>query len=124
MLRRLPLLAALALLLPLAACDSADAPIYDADFFVGSWTLVSVSDGSGDRTADVNAEVTDLSATFATDRSFTLDAAFASGGGTSLSGMYTVVTNQRIVLDANGLAPAFDLSPGGDDDQVTLTASG
>ena len=124
MLRRLPLVALLALLLPLAACDSGeDTPTFDAAFFVGSWSLVSVSDGSGDRTADVNAAVTSLGATFATDDTFSLDAQFAGGGGQSLQGTYTVVTDQRIVLDANGIAPVFDLSPGNNSDQVTLSAS-
>ena len=73
-LRSLPLLL---LALAVAGCDSTDdALVLDADFYVGSWTLASVADDSGDRTAEIQTLLEDLAVDFESDRSFVLVADF------------------------------------------------
>ncbi len=74
-----PMRARLAVPLLLAAlvagCDSAGI-VLDSSFYIGSWTLASVSDDSGDRTDAVRAAVDDFDLRFDPDGSFVLDVDF------------------------------------------------
>ena len=76
---RLRLLPLLLLALAAAGCDSTgDELTLDADFYVGSWTLVSIADDSGDRTAEIQTLLDDLAVDFESDRSFQLIADFSA----------------------------------------------
>lgn len=117
------------LFLVVAGCDSSgDDLVLDNDFYVGSWTLVGVSDTGGDRTEEVLALVDDFDATFRADQTFDLtvdliDAVNAAGQpDVALSGTYQTATS-RLVLVIDGLAPAFD-AEAESRSHVALTAPG
>ena len=98
--RRLAAPLALVLLLAASGCDITTEEGVDAEFFVGTWTLVAARDGSGDRTAQVDALLDDFRIDFRSDNSFELDADFsalAEAGGASdvtLDGSYAVAAFQ------------------------------
>ena len=128
--RLLPLL-----LLALAAggCDSTDDALrLDADFYVGTWTLTSVADDTGDRTTEVNALVDDLRAQFDADRTFSLDADFfevvnAAGlEDVAIDGTYQAQAEARalvllVPVEGQTLAPTFQVDAASED-AITLTA--
>ena len=123
------LLSLLAVALLVAGCDSTDDDrVLDADFYVGTWTLASVSDASGDQTASINDSIDDLSVEFASDGTFQLDADFndlinASGqGDISTVGTYQARSElESLILQADGLAATLQVEAASDD-RVTLTA--
>jgi hypothetical protein len=129
-LRSLPLLL---LALAVAGCDSTDdALVLDADFYVGSWTLASVADDSGDRTAEIQTLLEDLAVDFESDRSFVLVADFpalvnaAGQPDVTQTGTYQAVAAAQtlsLLVSAGGstLAPTFQAAASSED-RVTLTA--
>ena len=130
---RLPLLA-LALLLA-AGCDSGDDEIeLDADFYVGTWTLVGISDGSGDRTAEVLALLDDFTIRFDSDRDYQLDADFnglvnaAGQPDVSVAGDYQAVAATRSLVlrvDTDDLTVAAPFTTEAEtEDAVSVTANG
>lgn len=74
---------ALPFLLLLAACDSTDGLRLNNEYYVGTWTLVSISDGSGDRSTEVDALLDDIRVVFRSDDSFTLTVDFADAVNTA-----------------------------------------
>jgi hypothetical protein len=88
-----------------AACDSGgDADGLTAAYFVGDWTLVAVSDGTGDRTTEVNAVLDDLSLDFESNGDFAMAvdySAVVNGAGTpdtTFAGTYGVSSGSNLVL--------------------------
>ena len=125
--RLLPFLAALFLF---AGCDSTDDDdrVLDADFYVGTWTLATVSDDGGDRTSDVSRSLDELTIEFESDGDFTLDADLsdavnASGqNDISTSGTYQAqAALETLILQSGGLAATLQ-ADASSDDRVTLTA--
>ena len=98
-----------------AGCDTADDGLrLDADFYVGSWTLASLSDDSGDRTADIAAVTDDLTFTFEADRDFQFLADFpdavnqAGRDDVTVAGTYRAVAEvQTLTLIVSGVPPTF-----------------
>ena len=129
--RVLPLLLAV---LAASGCDSTDDLVLDADFYVGTWTLVRVADDSGDLTSQIDPLLDDLTVAFASDRSFELEADFSAAaealGQTDVAfdGTYQAAAAARtltLLVDLEGttLAPTFRVDAETEDD-VTLTAPG
>lgn len=130
---RLRLLPALLLaVLAASGCDSTDDRVLDADFYVGSWALVGVSDATGDRTDDVLALLDDLAVDFQSDRSFELVADFvvlvnaAGQDDIALDGTYQAIAAAQtlsllVTVEGQTLAPTFQ-AEAASDDAVTLTA--
>lgn len=130
---RLRLLPLLLLALAVGGCDSTDdALALDADFYVGSWSLVSVADGSGDRTAEIQVLLDDLAVDFEEDRSFVLVADFdavvnaAGQPDVTQTGTYQAVAAAKtlsLLISAAGttLAPTFQ-ADASSESRVTLTA--
>ena len=127
---RLPLL--LLALVAASGCDSTEEIVLNADFYVGTWTLVSVADDSGDRTAEVTGFLDDLAVDFESDRSFALVADFselvnaAGQADVALDGTYQATAAARtlsLIVDADGMpfAPTFQVDAESED-AVTLTA--
>lgn len=120
------------LLLPLllavlvAGCDSSEDIVLDAAFYVGSWTLVSVSDDSGDRTDEVLAALDDFDVVFDPDGSFVLDVDFdsvvnaAGQDDIRLAGDYQATRATLILLLDGGIAPSF-LADAESENRVRLT---
>ena len=110
-----------------AGCDSSDDQL-DADFYLGTWTLVSVSDEGGDRTAEVLALLDDFGASFRSDGSFRLDVDLndqvnaAGQADAEIEGNYQA-TEDALVLLVETLALSFDAEADGSD-RVDLTAPG
>lgn len=115
MTRTTRLVASLLLVLVAAGCDSGDDLTLDADFYVGTWDLVQISDGSGDRSGEVLAFVDAFSVAFRPDGTFTLVADFkpfvnaAGQADVSTSGTYQA-TATRLVLQPAGLGIAPSLT--------------
>ena len=129
--RVLPLLLAV---LAASGCDSADEIVLDADFYVGTWTLVRVADDSGDRTAQVTALLDDFAVDFESDGDFVLVADFAEivnaagQADVTLAGDYQAAAVARtlsllIDTDAGRLAPTFRVEAESQN-AATLTAPG
>ena len=123
---------ALALLVG-SGCDSSDDDevTLDAQYYVGTWRIVSASDGSGDRTALINAALDDLAITFRSAGTFRLDADFneaINGSGTAditTEGTYQAQPSvPAVILSSGGFAATFQASAvdSGDDDRLRLTA--
>jgi hypothetical protein len=98
-------LALLAAVCATAGCDSTgDGDALTAAFFVGNWGLVSVSDSNGDRTADFDAAVDDLSLDFESDADFAMAVDYSApvnAGGTpdtTFTGSYAVSSGGNLVL--------------------------
>ena len=125
---RIPLLLA-ALLLVASGCDSSDDDlVLDAGYYVGSWTLVSISDGNGDQTAAVGLALDDLDITFQQNGAFRLDADFNAavnqGGQADIAttGTYQAQPSvPSLILQAQGLAATLQASSA-TDNRVRLTA--
>ncbi|MGB3544842.1 hypothetical protein [Rubrivirga sp.] len=106
------------LFLVATGCDSSSDELrLDNDYYVGSWELVSVSDGNGDQTALINTLVDDLTADFEQDGGFRLDADLNSLLNTLgqedivIEGTYTAQPDvPALVLQADGFAPSFQVS--------------
>ena len=111
-----------------AGCDSSDDRTLDADFYVGTWTMISITDGSGDRTGAVRMAVDDLTVSFANGGTFELDVDFNSvlnNGGqadVSQSGLYQAQAQiPSLILTSSGLGAPFQVSAESDN-QISLTA--
>ncbi|WP_420454669.1 hypothetical protein [Rubrivirga sp.] len=125
-LRLFPLVLAL---LVAGGCDSADDELtLDADFYVGTWSLVRITDGSGDRSAEALALLDALTIQFDADRSFRLDADFvplvnqAGQADVTIEGDYQAqATTRLLVLLVDGLAPTLQVNAASRD-EITLTA--
>lgn len=123
-----PILAAL-LLLTAAGCDSGGDEIrLDADFYVGSWLLTSVTDDSGDRSPTVFNFVDELAASFEADRDFRLDADLSAlvnqlgQADIEIEGTYQAQPDLRVlVLLVDDLAPSFQ-ARATSQNEVSLTA--
>lgn len=122
----------LILLLVATGCDSSDDALrLDNDFYVGTWELLSVTDGSGDQTDFVNGIVDDFAISFEQDRGFRLDADFNDfvnllQDDVEVEGTYEAQPNiPALVLiaevDGTALAPSFQTSTTSEQ-QVSLTA--
>lgn len=112
MIRTARFVASLLLVLAAAGCDSDDDLTLDADFYVGTWDLVQISDGSGDRSGEVLAFVDDFSVAFRSDDTFTLVADFnplvnaAGQADVSIAGTYQATATQLVLRpDGLGIAP-------------------
>lgn len=107
----------------LVGCDSSDDRVLDADFYVGTWTLVSLSDGSGDQTA--RQAIDDLTIEFDADGSFDLDAKFndsAAQDDISIQGTYQAqAAIPSVILTVSPLAATLRANASSDDN-VSLTA--
>ena len=122
-------LACLLILVAAAGCDSSDDELrLNADYYVGAWELVSVSDGAGDQTATVNLAVDELVVDFEQDRGFRLEADLNDLANTlgqddiEIEGTYQAQPDvPALVLLADGLAPSFRASAE-TEQQVSLTA--
>lgn len=119
----------LPLLLVATACDSGgDGLTLDASFYAGTWTLTSVSDGSGDRSSDVDAVVDALTVAFTSGGLFMMDVDFSSvlntGGlpDANIDGAYLAQANTRtLVLSPVGQTAISFRASATTDDRVTLT---
>ena len=103
---------ALPLLLLLAACDSTDGVRLNADYYVGAWTLASISDGTGDRTAEVNGLLDDIAVVFRSDRSFTLTVDFSTAVNTAGQADATVEGTYQAQPDLKTLVLLVNTSQG------------
>ena len=126
------LLLALPLLLAVAGCDSDDTDdndvVLDADYYVGTWSLVSVMEGDTDRTDQLLDLVDGFDVTFEADRDFALDVDFndtvndLGQDDVELEGTYQAqAATETLVLLVDGLAPSFSAEAEGRS-RVDLTA--
>ncbi len=126
---RLQLLPLLVVALVASGCDSGDDELtLDADFYVGTWTLTSITDGTGDRSAEALQLLDALTVRFDADRAFRLDADFApivnqlGQEDVVIEGDYQAQpTTQLLVLRVDGLAPTLQVDAASRD-AITLTA--
>ncbi len=118
----------LPLLLLLAACDAGDDGLtLDAAFYAGTWRLTSVADGSGDRSADVDAAVDALTVAFTSGGAFTMDVDFSAvlnkGGlpdNTFAGDFLAQAAARTLVLSPDGLTDIAFRASATADDRVTL----
>lgn len=129
---RARLLPVLLLALAAAGCDGTDEIVLDADFYVGTWTLVSVADDAGDRSAEALALLEALTVRFDADGSFRLDADFvplvnAAGQpdvtteGTFQARPEISALVLQVLVEGQTVAPSFQAAADTRSD-VTLTA--
>lgn len=96
----------------LPGCDGSASDI-DAGFFVGTWGLVGVHDGSGDRTSDVFALVESLRVTFVATGSFDLLIQYTEAADhpdRSITGTYAVSQSGQLILTAVDTAMSFQVT--------------
>ncbi len=89
------------LMATLVACDSNDDDSV-ADTFVGSWTVVSISDATGDQTQTFGAVVQSFGVDFAGSDTFELEVVFTDADPAmrepiTLTGTYTVDENANSI---------------------------
>lgn len=126
---RLPALLIAVLALGAAGCDSSDdGRRLDADFYVGDWTLVGISDGNGDQTTLVRVALDDLDIGFTSAGAFQIDADFSDRTNSlgqadiTTTGTYQAQADiPALILRAQGLAATLQAASNGDD-RVRLTA--
>ncbi len=129
---RARLLPVLVLALAAAGCDSSDEVVLDAEFYIGTWSLVSVADASGDRSAEALALLDALTVRFDADGSFRLDADFvplvnaAGQPDVTTEGTYQAQPDLRalvlrVVVEGQTVAPSFQAAADSES-EVTLTA--
>ena len=106
-----------ALLFVATGCDSNDDDDSDADVFVGTWTVQSIADDEGDKTAIFGAGVQSFVATLNADGSYTIlvdyNAAAESQGAVdrNLAGNYTVTESANsVVLSVTSLGASIPLT--------------
>ncbi len=140
-------LGALLLALVAVGCDSAEEDLTDAEIFVGSWTVVAVSDSEGDKTDVFSEGVSSFSATINDDGTYSLVVSFVdpdrspvalagdytvdeggenlmlSAGAQQLNFMYDIRSENRIDLSlpAAVVAAVFGTQPDTYSDTVTFT---
>ena len=124
-------LSLLAVLFLVAGCDSdGDAPVLDDEFYVGTWTLSSISDGGGDRTADVSQSLDGLTIEFESDGGFALDADFSDAVNASgqadlrTTGTYQARAETPSLFLTSGGVSALFTANAVSEDRVSLTAPG
>jgi hypothetical protein len=116
-------LAAVLLIVP-SGCGTSIVSGIDAAFFVGTWGLVSVTDGSGDRTNAVNQVVDEMFVTFTTEGAFTLIVHYTPATGQpeqTINGTYAVTPTGQLILTTPEAALAFNATAEGNN-TVALTA--
>ena len=126
--RRLPVFI-LALVMALAAvgCDSNDDEESDADRFVGTWELASITDDDGDQTATFQAIFTDVTVVFNDAGNYTMTFVPVAGSNTVLSGTYDVNESGKsvtlnVTFNEQTVPLALPYSFDGDD-ELTVSAS-
>jgi hypothetical protein len=114
-----------ALLVPLlafalAGCDSSEDGGLTASYFVGTWTLVGVSDDSGDRTSEVEQVLDDLTIDFEAGGQFAMAidySAAVNNSGTpdeTITGNYDVSSSGDLVMTPSAdVGVAFDVDTEG-----------
>ena len=120
--RKLPVFV-LALLLGLVSigCDSEDEDS-DAEVFLGTWALVGLTDGGGDKTALFGQIATSLTADFEADKTFDVLVDYTQQPDFSLAGTYQIDEGQKkIVLQTAGRSASFDYNFESDT-RMTLSA--
>lgn len=106
-----------ALLFTAVGCDSNDDDDSDADVFVGTWTVQSISDDQGDKTAVFGAGVQSFVATLNANGNYSIvvdyNAAAEAQGATdvNLAGTYTVTeTSNTVTLSVPSLGASLPLT--------------
>ena len=106
-----------ALLFVATGCDSNDDDDSDADVFVGTWTVQSIADDEGDKTAIFGAGVESFVATLNADGSYTIvvdynaTAEAAGAVDRNLAGSYTVVeAANTVTLSVTSLGASLPLT--------------
>lgn len=95
------------------ACDTAEEDVLNAAFFVGSWDLIQVTDGSGDRSGEAFDVLDAFTVTFESGGSFSLfvdlNDTINQGGtaDTTIPGVYSVSETEQLILNIGAVAPAF-----------------
>lgn len=90
-------------------CDSNEDELSDAEIFVGTWTLVGLSDDEGDKLAVFQQVANGFTATLNSDNTFHVLVDYANQDDLELQGTYTVTEATRtLVLSTAGLNPPFD----------------
>lgn len=126
------LLLGLLLVVTSVGCDSSD-DSSDADLFVGTWALTSVSDSNGDATAAFAAGFSSVVLTNATDGTFTLRVNFSAqnpnnpGGTITIPGTYVINEGSKnITLNAvvGGNPAPLSFTYGITNDNVVVLTAG
>ena len=122
--RRLPVFV-LALVLGISAlgCDSSEDDPSDAELFVGTWGVVSITDGGGDKTPLLLAAANSLVAQLNANNSFAVDIDYKEQADLHLAGTYTVEEGaKQLILTVGPQSPPFSYSFASDN-RVTLSAA-
>lgn len=97
--RKLPVfLLALLVALTAVGCDSDEDDTSDAELFVGTWTLVSLSDAQGDKTAAFGQIANGLTADLNSDNSFLISVDYKEDSGIedlTIPGTYEVEAGSK-----------------------------
>lgn len=93
----------LALVVALAAvgCDSAEDDPSDAERFVGTWTMVGLSDGDGDKMTDFNQVADGLTANLSADGQIVINVDYKEGTGLqdrTIPGTYEVNEGAKVLV--------------------------
>ena len=103
----------LAALVFLPACDTAEEDVLTAAFFVGTWDLDQVRDGTGDRTNEAFNVLDGFTIEFESGGAFTLDVDLEESinqegtPDTTIPGVYSVTEAGQLVLNVGAVAPSF-----------------
>lgn len=112
--------------LSFVGCDSNEDDLTDAEIFVGSWTLVSISDAEGDQTQGFAGLAESLDITFAADGEFTLLLDYREDSGrpdVPLQGTYELNegANSLVLNIADGPSPPFSYDIE-NEDEISLSS--
>lgn len=121
--RRLPVFVlALVLGISTLGCDSSEDDPSDAELFVGTWALVSIADGGGDKTPVLLAAANSMMAQLNSDNTFEIDVDYKQQTDLHLEGTYTVNEGaKQLILTVGPQNPPFGYSFASDN-RVTLSA--
>lgn len=90
-------------------CDSNEDDLSDAEIFIGTWTLVGLSDDEGDKLALFGQVANGFTATLNSDNTFHVLVDYIAEDDLEIDGTYTVTEGVRtLVLSTAGLNPPFD----------------
>lgn len=107
--RKLPVFV-LALLFGLVSvgCDSADDDPSDAELFVGTWNLISLTDGERDKTADFATIANSFRTTLESDNEFEINVDYKEETGLTdrvIPGTYSVVEDAKTLILSPPVGP-------------------